>query len=147
MSEKDRDDRPPMNFLNTKSRNQRGAVAVELAFIFPILAMLLFGIIEFGLFFSRLQVYQGAAREGARLAAVHADVDDVQTRVTEAAEPFTVTGPVTVAVEGGGSECTGSTTGDQVKVSWEQGFEDAIVLPFIPDISFSSNISGVFRCE
>lgn len=128
-------------------QDQRGAVAIEFALIFTILAVFIFGIIEFGLFFSRYQVYQGAAREGARLAAVREDAATVQTRVEEAAEPFDVTAPITVAVEGGGSECSDSTDGDQIKVSWNQEFEDAIVLPFIPDISFTTEISGVFRCE
>ena len=48
----------------------RGAVMVELAFILPILVMLLVGIIEFGRAYSAQVSIQGAAREGARALAL-----------------------------------------------------------------------------
>jgi len=47
--------------------NQRGVAAVEFALLLPVLIMVLFGIIEFGIALSRQQVLDTASREGARL--------------------------------------------------------------------------------
>src|SRR6266498_4581775 len=49
---------------------ERGAVAVEFAIIMIPLLIIVFGAIEFGIAFSKVNVYTGAAREGARYAAV-----------------------------------------------------------------------------
>src|SRR5215212_6752129 len=49
-----------------------GAVIVEFALIFPVLILLVAGVIQFGIMYSQYQVLQGAAREGARCAAVQA---------------------------------------------------------------------------
>lgn len=51
-------------------RNQKGASAVELAFILPILVMIVFGIFQFGIAYNNWIALTHAAREGARLAAV-----------------------------------------------------------------------------
>lgn len=51
----------------------RGAVLVEMALVLPILLMLLIGVIEFGLAYNTQVRIQGAAREGARAAALGDD--------------------------------------------------------------------------
>lgn len=48
----------------------RGAAAVEFALILPVLAIILFGIINFGFMLSDRQAVSQAAAEGARAAAV-----------------------------------------------------------------------------
>jgi Flp pilus assembly pilin Flp len=54
-------------------RDQQGAAAVEFALLLPLLVLLLFGMIEFGLAFnSRIQA-TNAAREAARRAVVGID--------------------------------------------------------------------------
>jgi hypothetical protein len=50
-----------------RGMNQRGVAAVEFALLLPVLIMVLFGIIEFGIALSRQQVLDTASREGARL--------------------------------------------------------------------------------
>jgi Flp pilus assembly protein TadG len=52
-------------------RNERGAAAVELALVMPILILLLFGIIEFARVWNVRQTMTDAAREGARVAVVN----------------------------------------------------------------------------
>ena len=142
------------NTTSLNNRSETGAVTVEFALIVGILFMIVFGIIEFGLFFSRYQMVQSAAREGARVAAVREDTDEITSRITDAAEPYginPVSGiQITVGGENAGDPpCDGTedTRGEQVIVSWDQSFEDAIVLPFIPDIDITTEVSGVFRCE
>ncbi|MEK7788130.1 MAG: TadE family protein, partial [Chloroflexota bacterium] len=55
----------------TSSRGARcheyGAAAVEFALLLPLLMLLLFGIVEFGLALHRQQVLATASREGARV--------------------------------------------------------------------------------
>jgi Flp pilus assembly protein TadG len=55
---------------STRSRDERGASAVEFALVLPILVLFLFGIITYGYMFSVRQALTQAAAEGARAAAV-----------------------------------------------------------------------------
>ena len=56
---------------HTRGASDRGAALVETAIVAPILFLMMFGIIEFGLLFGvKLDVSQGA-REASRLAAVN----------------------------------------------------------------------------
>ena len=52
--------------------DEAGASTVEFAMVVPILLMLIFGIVQFGLTFGNHLAITHAAREGARLAAVGA---------------------------------------------------------------------------
>jgi hypothetical protein len=54
----------------TAWRNHRGASAVEFALILPLLIVLLFGIVEFGLLMYNKAVITNASREGARAGIV-----------------------------------------------------------------------------
>jgi len=51
-------------------KSEKGASAVEFALILPILIILVFGIVQFGIAFNNYIALTHAAREGARLAAV-----------------------------------------------------------------------------
>ncbi|HEX9696585.1 MAG TPA: TadE family protein [Actinomycetota bacterium] len=53
-----------------RRRDQRGASAVEFAIVLPVVALLLFGIIDFGIVLNNQNSVRSAAREGARLASV-----------------------------------------------------------------------------
>ena len=50
--------------------SQRGATAVEFAIIFPLLIILIFAMIEFGLYLFNRQVITNACREGVRFGVV-----------------------------------------------------------------------------
>jgi Flp pilus assembly protein TadG len=64
---------------------QRGVTTVEVAMVAPLLIVLLFGIIEFGLMVKDLVGVNQAAREGARAAAVGAIPSEIETRIIESA--------------------------------------------------------------
>ncbi len=137
----------------TKRRDgEQGAVAVEFAIIFPLLAMMLFGIIQFGIAFSQYEVYTGAAREGGRYAATRcAGAPDFSTTGCTASM---ITNKVTTAAVGYGITpgtptasmvCSGSTIGQNVTVSWTQNI--TISIPFWRNVTVSRLVSAVFRCE
>jgi len=58
------------NMISGQQRTDSGSVTVEMVLVTPILLMLLFGIIEFGLIFKDIAVMKQATREGVRTAAV-----------------------------------------------------------------------------
>lgn len=71
-----------MNRIKYKHNGcESGQSAVELALILPVFAIILFGIIEFGRLWMTVNVMSGAAREGARVAAV-SGTDYTQARNT-----------------------------------------------------------------
>lgn len=53
-----------------RGRDDRGAAALEFALVLPILLMLVFGVIQFSLWFFSAQSGSSAAREAARRSAV-----------------------------------------------------------------------------
>lgn len=80
---------------------ERGAAAVELALVLPILIFLIFGIVEFGRGFNARLTVTHAAREGARAFAIAEGDDsaaieeDVRDRVEAAIAPLTLADPDT----------------------------------------------------
>jgi Flp pilus assembly protein TadG len=139
-----------MTFIRNRISREEGVAAVEFALILPVLALLLFGVLEFGRVWSQYQVFQGAAREGARCAAVQATEFsdcDIQTSIQNAAEPYEP--ETTAAVQIGGAPraagCTDGDQGEDVQVSWEQPLR--INIPFWNDVTVTSTIKAVFRCE
>jgi Flp pilus assembly protein TadG len=68
-----------------RRRNHRGNSVIEAVLVFPILLWITFGAVEFGHFFYMKHTLQGAAREGARAAAVPGNTNsDVTTAVNAA---------------------------------------------------------------
>ena len=148
-------------------RREGGAAAVEFALISVLLFTVLFGIIQYGIWLSEYEVYQGAAREGARFGAVRCantpgcqvsgtpSMSPVADRVTLAARPYQdrVTTPFTFEISSNGGSswaptttgCTGGATiGNLFRVSWTQHFDNLFAL--IPSFG-DHDIEGVFRCE
>ena len=136
------------NFIR-QAKNEDGGSSVEFAFILPILLMLVFGITEFGRVYSQNQVYQSAAREGGRYAAVRNSAGlgpttaEVRARVMTAAEPYN--GNITSTSIAVSKQCSSTTVGDIVTVSWEQPV--TIDIPLIPTVDIDLNIKSAFRCE
>ena len=56
--------------MRSKASSQKGASAVEFALVLPLLMLITFGIIEFGMFIYNKQVLTNASREGARAGIV-----------------------------------------------------------------------------
>jgi len=69
-------------------RNERGQTMVEFTLVLPVLLVVLFGIIQFGIVFSNYVALTDAVRAGARTAAVSRSstdpVGDTKARVMDA---------------------------------------------------------------
>ena len=140
-----------MTFIRDRISREEGVAAVEFALILPVLALLLFGVLEFGRVWSQYQVFQGAAREGARCAAVQAtEFSDceIQPSIDARRRPLHTgherrrpdrRAPAAPA------GCTDADQGEDVQVSWEQPLN--INIPFWNDVTVTPTIKAVFRCE
>jgi Flp pilus assembly protein TadG len=126
-----------------------GAVAVELIIILPILVVLLFGLIEFGVAMSKFQAYMSAAREGARYAAVHCRPDSstgctnslIATKVQSTAVGYSI-GPGSPSAS---ITCDNTTVGQQVMVSWQQNIQ--VDIAFFGTYTMRPTLRASFRCE
>lgn len=65
-----------------------GAAATEFAIIVPILILLFFGIVFFGLTIYRQQVVESATREAARVMSIGGSVDDIEAALDRASVGF-----------------------------------------------------------
>ena len=138
-----------MRMFRRDVSRERGAVAVEFALILPVLLLIVVGTIEFGRVYSQVQVYNGAAREGARCAAVMATsfadcntLSEVQTRINDASDPYPDPPAATITPASG---CTNDTIGQDVRVSWDQPL--SLDIPFWGDVTLTPTIEATFRCE
>jgi Flp pilus assembly protein TadG len=137
-----------MRAIMHRIAREEGVAAVEFAIILPVLALMLFGVLEFGRVWSQYQVFQGAAREGARCAAVASTSDcNIQDEIVSAAQPYTPDGGYSVTVNGQSRPdgCQDADAGEDVTVSWKQGLE--VNIPFWKDVKLTPTIKAVFRCE
>jgi hypothetical protein len=73
---------------------------------------------------------------------------EIQGSIDSAAAPFDPEENATVQIVGGPMApdgCTDATQGEDVQVSWDQPLE--INIPFWSNVTVTSNIKAVFRCE
>lgn len=62
-----------------RERRERGAVAVEAALVMPILVALVFGIVEFGMYFKDSLAVSNAVRAGVRIASAEPRIEHFAT--------------------------------------------------------------------
>jgi Flp pilus assembly protein TadG len=65
-----------MTMTRRTLRNGKGATLVEFALVFPMLLLLMFGVMDFGFYFFVQHSLQFATREGVRLALVGRTIND-----------------------------------------------------------------------
>ncbi len=116
----------------------------EFALVLPLLMMILFGIIEFGLAFSRGQAVEAAAREAGRLASLSSTTAaDVTARVEDTLGDTVFDGPPVVSLVPTGG-CAGRE-GESVTVTVDAPHR--IAIPFVFDRQTTLTGRSVFRCE
>ncbi len=139
--------RPPSSSRKTADR---GVVAVEFALVVPVLLLIVFGIIDFGRALNAQISLTGAAREGARLAALGYSNAAIQSRV--AATAPSLSGVIATVV----ASCppgAGPAEDAQVNVSYTFSFITPIgaVVAYMGGSGFGAPIvlsaQGVMPCE
>jgi Flp pilus assembly protein TadG len=98
--------------------NEQGAELIEFALTFPILVVVIAGIVDFAILFQRYEVITNAAREGARVGLLpDYGVDDIQARVNSYLGQSGITGAPAPVVTYESIEVTpGGPTIDLVRV-------------------------------
>jgi Flp pilus assembly protein TadG len=110
-------------FSRIRRGRDRGAVAVEMALVLPILIVLVFGVIDFGRLFNAQIAVTQAAREGARLAALGNSVSTVTTKSRAAAPNLTPLGVAVTSCPAGATQ----TTDAVVVVTYSFTFSNPLV--------------------
>ncbi|GAA2747923.1 hypothetical protein GCM10009868_39330 [Terrabacter aerolatus] len=136
---------------------------MEFALLAPVLFLLLFGIIVFGLLFAQNLALSNAARQASRYAVVNNSnrtCSDVVSQALDSAQPLvTLTAGAVTVTRGATSSaatnacgtstakpCTGSQPTDNIYVTLTY---DANVLLPVPGMGNTKRLigQGVFRCE
>jgi Flp pilus assembly protein TadG len=126
-------------------KTDRGAAAVELALVLPVLLLMLFGVIDFGRMLNTQLRLTEAAREGARAAALR---QPATTRVQAATSGLTgVTADVTTCP-------TNAVATQDAVVTVNYNFQFVTPLAAIagvfgsgPDETFPMDARGVMPCS
>jgi Flp pilus assembly protein TadG len=137
-----------MRSLLLRKRDQRGAAAVEMAIVLPVLVLLVFGIIQWSIYFNRLQGLQAAAREGARVAALpQSTQSDVKAKVTDALDGVLPSGATpTISVSPSSSNpCDLQAAGTSVTVTVKVSTD--LDIPLWGNQTVTQTGKGVFKCE
>ena len=137
--------------MRAKLRREEGAAAVEFALIVGLLAILVFGLLEYGLAFWQVQNLRAAAREGARVAAVRGDNGDISAAMVASSAGSLGPG---FAGFSASTVCNETSDGAPVTVLINNGALSPAVreafdvsIPFLPPITLNPTLSGTFRCE
>lgn len=153
---------------------EKGAVLVEFILVVPILVMLVFGIINFGIVFGQVLSLNNSARDAARFAVVRQidnspgrSCEDTLDRARAAATgPGLAPNQIGVTVWLGGTEvcsiaaktsvvsgtptqapCEGSVSGKNDRLRVQTSFQSILAVPVPGAKSFNLTGNGYFRCE
>jgi Flp pilus assembly protein TadG len=124
-----------------RASSERGAIAAEFAIILPILVLLIFGMIQFGLAYQRQEAVHAAAREGARVASLPTtSTADACARSAEALAGTGFTATPSCSVTNNCSTSAGNVTVTVV-------VSNTMEIPFFGTQTFDLTGIGDFRCE
>jgi Flp pilus assembly protein TadG len=117
------------------------------------LAILLFGIIEFGIAFLQIQSIRTGVREGGRIAAVGAQVSTTRQKTVDASVGSIPAGQASLVQVNStaGGLCTPQNIGSDVTVVYDTanlpGGGVLIRIPLVSDMTLTPVIKASFRCE
>jgi len=137
--------------MRAKLRREEGAAAVEFALIVGLLAILVFGLLEYGLAFWQVQNLRAAAREGARVAAVRGDDGEISDAMVSSSAGSLDPGfsgfskSTTCDDDSDGVPVTVTINNGSLSGSVREAFD--VSIPFLPPITLNPTLSGTFRCE
>ena len=111
---------------STRAGKRRGQALVEFALVLPILAILLFGVIQFGIVFNHYITLTDAVRAGARKGAVGRHLQNPN-------------GEVEQAVRNAATDMKPADLAITVNSSWQQGSDVEVTATY----PYSINLLGV----
>jgi Flp pilus assembly protein TadG len=133
--------------------DEKGTAMVEFSLVLPLLAVILFGIIEFGLLLYNKQVITNASREGARAGIVaqmpRLNLSDIQQVVNDYSASHLITFGTATAAVTSIDNSGGTAFGDDLTVTVSYQY-DFLVLPnFIASLVGGVNLRAetVMRYE
>jgi Flp pilus assembly protein TadG len=130
--------------MRKRLADERGATAVEFAFIVPLLLVLVLGIVEFGHAFQVQGTLSAAAREGVRLMALQNDPAAARAAVRDAASSLNpgITDAQIAISPASCPELNGGSTSVRLTISYP--------MPYLTGF-FGSSVdltgTGVMRCN
>lgn len=126
--------------VQKEHRSESGTAAVEFALLLPLLVILLFGIIEFGIALYRQAILTNASREGARVGIVQSTPPITTAQINAAIDIYLTSAGITP----GNVTRTiipGATTGAPVRVTLVLPYTYA-VLPGLTGITPNINLTA-----
>lgn len=138
--------------VRSKLHREDGAAAVEFALIVGLLAVLIFGLLEYGLAFWQVQNLRSAAREGARVAAVRGDETAVRSAMVDSSAgslsggwTYTQNRTCDDSDANKGQQVTITITNSSLSGPVQDAFQ--VSIPFLPPLQLNPVLRGSFRCE
>jgi Flp pilus assembly protein TadG len=138
--------------IRSNLRREDGAAAVEFALIVGLLAVLIFGLLEYGLAFWQVQNLRSAAREGARVAAVRGDDTAVRSAMVDSSAgslsgswDYTQNRTCDGSDANKGQQVTIQITNSTLSGPVQDAFQ--VSIPFLPPLQLDPVLEGSFRCE
>jgi Flp pilus assembly protein TadG len=118
---------------------------IELAIVLPILILLVFGVIDFGIGYNHNVELRGAVREGARALALNASetaaqAEDAVKSAAYGLDRPSISFPSNPVTCGPGDGARGKSA--QITATYPVKY----ILPFLP-VGTSMSVTGVMRCE
>lgn len=132
--------------LNQKI-SQNGAAAVEFAIVLPLLAMLVFGIVEFSVLFYNKAMITNASREGARAGIVFADPRLTDAQIESVVDTYCGNNLITFGSGGDAPTVTisrsGNEAGDNLTVNVTYDYNFLLLPNFISSLGGGLTLSAV----
>lgn len=132
-----------------KLRSDKGAAVVEFAVILPLLLLIVFGIIEFGVLIYNKAMITNASREGARTGIVYrVDRSGLNTEISNTIDNYLSDYLITFGSSGSHTTTTDPadastiSTGDLLEVSVTYQYDFLVVPAFITNLAGGINLVG-----
>jgi Flp pilus assembly protein TadG len=138
--------------MTPSQTSERGAVALELAIVLPILILLVFGIVAFGRGYNANVELRGAGREGARALALGATGTQAESKVQSGAPGLSSGSGITFPATNpdGTTNPTTCGTGDGVSgknAEITANYQLSYTIPLLSSGTWPIQVTGVMRCE
>ncbi len=125
-------------------KSTKGQALVEMAFVLPILLLILMGIVEFGRIINSYLVITNAVREGARYAAIHSTDEQINLVISDLTSTLNQSELNIVITPSETNRITGSSA--VIRIDYDIDIFTPIISNIVPD-PFRVTAQTVMRVE